>query len=162
MLMYLLEYKFDHAIKKANYEYYEPRTLHDSSLSLSTHAILAADIDNLPLAYSLFERAARIDLGPNMKTSDHGIHAASLGGIWQILVCGFGGVRMLDGNLRINPKLPPQITSISYPINWYGNTLKVKVSRDKVAITNMGTGPIKANIFGQDMTIEKDVTVKKS
>ena len=117
MLMYLLEHKFDHEIKKANFEYYEPRTLHDSSLSLSTHAILAADIDNLPLAYSLFERAARIDLGPNMKTSDHGIHAASLGGVWQILVCGFGGLRMLDGKLRIDPKIPAQIDSISYPIN---------------------------------------------
>jgi len=162
MLMYLLEYKFDHAIKKANYEYYEPRTLHDSSLSLSTHAILAADIDNLPLAYSLFERAARIDLGPNMKTSDHGIHAASLGGIWQILVCGFGGVRMLDGNLRINPKLPPQITSISYPINWQGNSLRVKVSQNKVTIINNGEREVRATVFGQDLTIEQEVTVKKS
>ncbi|UOY05928.1 hypothetical protein L0P88_18550 [Muricauda sp. SCSIO 64092] len=162
MLMYLLEHKFDHAIKKANYEYYEPRTLHDSSLSLSTHAILAADIDNLPLAYALFERAARIDLGPNMKSSDHGIHAASLGGIWQILVCGFGGVRMLDGKLRINPKLPPQIKEITYPINWKGNYLKIKVSEEKIAITNTGNGAVNLSLLGQDLTVERELTVKKT
>lgn len=161
MLMYLLEYKFDHKIKKANYKYYEPRTLHDSSLSLSTHAILAADIDNLPLAYSLFERAARIDLGPKMTTSDHGIHAASLGGIWQILVCGFGGVRMLDGNLRINPKLPTQIKSMSYPINWNGNNLEVIVSHDMVAISNNGKQAVRVSVYGKELTIEKEVTVKK-
>ena len=162
MLMYLLEHKFDHAIKKANYEYYEPRTLHDSSLSLSTHAILAADIDNLPLAYALFERAARIDLGPNMKSSDHGIHAASLGGIWQILVCGFGGVRMLDGKLRINPKLPPQIKEITYPINWKGNYLKIKVSEEKITITNTGNGVVNLSLLGQDLTVERELTVKKT
>ncbi len=162
MLMYLLEHKFDHAIKKANYEYYEPRTLHDSSLSLSTHAILAADIDNLPLAYALFERAARIDLGPNMKSSDHGIHAASLGGIWQILVCGFGGVRMLDGKLRINPKLPPQIKEITYPINWKGNYLKIKVSEEKIAITNTGNRAVNLSLLGQDLTVERELTVKKT
>ncbi|MEM1339465.1 MAG: glycosyl hydrolase family 65 protein [Bacteroidota bacterium] len=162
MLMYLLEHKFSHAIKKANYEYYEPRTLHDSSLSLSTHAILAADINNLPLAYQLFERAAQIDLGPNMKTSDHGIHAASLGGIWQILVCGFGGLRMIDGKLRINPKLPPEIKTISYPINWKGNLLKIKVAQAKVHITNHGKRPVSATILGRDLTIEKEITVSKT
>ena len=162
MLMYLLEYKFDHLIKKANYEYYEPRTLHDSSLSLSTHAILAADIDNLPLAYSLFERAARIDLGPNMKTSDHGIHAASLGGIWQILVCGFGGVRMLNGELRINPKLPPQMRSIRYPITWKGNVLEVTVSQEKIAISNLGATAVQLSVNGQAVVVEKELTINKS
>lgn len=159
MLLYLLEYKFDHSVKKANYEYYEPRTLHDSSLSLSTHAVLAADIDNLPLAYSLFERAARIDLGPNMKTSDHGIHAASLGGIWQILVCGFGGIRMLDGELRINPKLPPQIKSVSYPINWKGSELDVTVTADMLKIKSSSDTKINLIILGKEMEFLNELTV---
>ncbi|WP_299550523.1 glycosyl hydrolase family 65 protein [Seonamhaeicola sp.] len=160
MLMYLLEYKFNDAIKKANYQYYEPRTLHDSSLSLSTHAILAADIDNLPLAYDLFESASRIDLGPNMKTSDHGIHAASLGGIWQIIVCGFGGIRMLDGTLRLNPKLPANIKSIEYPIHWHGNPLKITVTTDAIDIINKGDKPVAIEIYGEKHQIENQLTFK--
>ena len=92
----------------------------------------------------------------------YGIHAASLGGIWQILVCGFGGIRMLDGKLRINPKLPPEIKSIAYPISWKGNSLKVSVSHTAVTVQNQGEKAVNANIFGRDLTIEKDITVKKS
>ena len=142
MLMYLLEYRFGQKIKKANYEYYEPRTLHDSSLSLSTHAVLAADIGNIPLAYSLFRRATEIDLGPKMKTSDHGIHAASLGGIWQILICGFAGVRMLDGNLRIEPSLPTAIKSIDFPLVWKGQDLRVRIADGHFTVKNNGNASV--------------------
>ncbi|AQG80077.1 glycoside hydrolase family 65 protein [Spirosoma montaniterrae] len=136
MLMYLLEHKFGPEIKRANYNYYEPKTLHDSSLSLSTHAVLANDLGDTTLAYELFRRASEIDLGPGMKTSDHGVHAASLGGIWQIVVCGFGGVRMVGGKLRITPSLPEQIDAIQYPIYWQGNRLNVSVSKQDVSIVN--------------------------
>ena len=159
MLMYLLEHKFSPEIKQANYEYYEPRTLHDSSLSLSTHAILAADIDNLELAYSLFERAARIDLGPKMKTSDHGIHAASLGGIWQILVCGFTGVRMVGGKLRINPKLPQEIQSIKVPLNWKGNRLSIFLSHDGIEVFNQGDSLVLFSVYGQNYQLDAQKSV---
>jgi hypothetical glycosyl hydrolase len=160
MLMYLLEHKFSPAIKKANYEYYEPRTLHDSSLSLSTHAILAADIDNLDLAYSLFERAARIDLGPKMKTSDHGIHAASLGGIWQILVCGFTGVRLVGGELRINPKLPKEIEGLRVPLRWKGNKLSIHLTPDFVEVSNLGTADVSFSIYGEQQRLEGSKTLR--
>ena len=159
MLLYLLEYKFDAAVKQANYEFYEPRTLHDSSLSMSVHSVLAADIDDLDLAYSMFQDAASIDLGPKMKTSDHGIHAASLGGIWQVIVCGFGGVRMLNGILRINPKLPPQIESISYPITWKGNELRVTVTHSGISIRNSGQTPVEALIAGQEYVIDDNLEI---
>lgn len=143
MLMYLLENLFDENVKKANYDFYEPITLHDSSLSLSTHSILASDIGDAKLAYSMFQKAARIDLGPNMKTSDHGIHAASFGGIWQIIVCGFGGIRMLDGKLRIDPKLPPDVNHIQFPIYWKGNQLLIDVKPTKLTIMNKGKNDVR-------------------
>ena len=142
MLMYLLEHRFSHEVKQANFSYYEPRTLHDSSLSLSTHAILANDLGNSDLAYSLFERASRIDLGPDMKTSDHGIHAASIGGIWQIVVCGFGGVRMKGGKLFLHPKLPQSIDKIEYPINWKGNRILISAQKEFFSVHNTGESHI--------------------
>ena len=138
MLMYLLEHKFSKEVKLANFNYYEPKTLHDSSLSLSTHAVLANDLADTTLSYDLFRRASEIDLGPNMKTSDHGIHAASLGGIWQIVVCGFGGVRMVGGQLRISPKLPADVAQIEFKIFWKGTPLQVSVGRNQLSIKNTG------------------------
>jgi len=131
VLFYLLEDLFSAEVKKANWEYYEPKTLHDSSLSLSTHSVLASDMGDKEMAYGLFRKATEIDLGPNMKTSDHGIHAASLGGIWQCVVNGFGGVRMLNGQLRIEPKLPDAWDSLSFRINWHGDLLEVGVKHDE-------------------------------
>ena len=136
MLMYLLEHKFSKEVKLANYNYYEPKTLHDSSLSLSTHAVVANDLGDTTLSYELFRRASEIDLGPGMKTSDHGVHAASLGGIWQIVVCGFGGVRMIGGKLRISPNLPADIDEILFNIHWQGSLLNIAVSKHSLTIEN--------------------------
>ncbi len=160
LLLYLLEHFFDHETKEANYHYYESRTTHDSSLSLSIHAVLASDLGDLDLAYSMFEKAARIDLGPNMNSSDKGIHAASLGGLWQIIVCGFGGVRMTNGKLRINPALPDQINSISYPIVWNSNPLNVTISRSSISIINNGAEPVTLTIADTEYRVEKELTVK--
>ena len=96
ILFYLLEQtflqddlRFRDEVKRANFDYYEPRTLHDSSLSLATHAILANDLGEHDLAYSLFKEATEIDLGPMMNTSDDGVHAAAIGGVWKSAVFGF-------------------------------------------------------------------------
>tara|TARA_Y100000385_G_C13049084_1_gene618894 strand:- start:896 stop:1684 length:789 start_codon:yes stop_codon:yes gene_type:complete len=157
MLMYLLEHKFDNQIKKANYEYYEPLTLHDSSLSLSTHAVLAADIGDKDLAYSLFQKAIRIDLGPNMKSSDHGLHTASLGGIWQIIVFGFGGVRMVGGELRISPNLPKGISNLEFQIIWQGEKLQIGITKEKLTITPTNLhATIQCEVFGDKVSITEE------
>lgn len=135
ILMYLLENKFSSDVKKACWEYYEPKTLHDSSLSLSTHSVLASDLNDHDLAYALYKRAAEIDLGPNMKSSDHGIHAASLGGLWQCIANGFAGIRMLDGKLRIEPHLPDKWLSLSLVIYWQGEKIDIKIGQNELVLT---------------------------
>jgi len=160
MLVYVLEDKFNDLIKVANFNYYEPKTLHDSSLSLSTHAVVAADVDDLNLSYELFRRASEIDLGPNKKSSDQGVHAASLGGIWQIVVCGFGGLRMVGGKLQINPKLPPQVKTIRYPFTWKGNPMKVIVSRGSLVIENKGENPVEVTVRNEEYTVKKKLELK--
>lgn len=134
ILFYLLEDLFSHDVKIANYNYYEPKTTHDSSLSLSTHSILASDLNDLDKAYDLFRRAGDIDLGTNMDSSDAGIHGASLGGIWQCIIMGFGGVRMLNETLRIDPKLPQNWEKLEFPMYWQGNHLHVTIHREKLYI----------------------------
>ncbi|SES70807.1 glycoside hydrolase family 65 protein [Anaerobranca gottschalkii] len=137
ILLYLLEHYFSKDVKKANWDYYEPKTLHDSSLSLSTHCIIANDLGEKELAYQLFKKAAQIDLGPNMKSSDHGIHAASIGGIWQCVVNGFGGVRIIDGKLRIQPSLPENWSKLKFVIYYQGDKLSIEITKDKVMIEKL-------------------------
>ena len=162
ILMYLLENKFGTEIKMANFDYYEPKTLHDSSLSLSIHCVLASDIKNLKLAYSLFEKATRIDLGLNMKSSDAGIHTASIGGIWQSVVCGFGGVRMLDGKLRIDSSLPKEWNKLEFPINWRGDRLEVKVTKTEVKIENITklNSEIEVEVHGMKHILKDKLNIK--
>lgn len=160
ILFFLLEDWFSIDVKKANWDYYEARTLHDSSLSLSTHCILANDIGDTQMAYDLFDKASKIDLGPNMKTSDEGIHAASIAGIWQSCVFGFGGVRMLNGNLRINPSLPKQWNKLNFFIHWHGQKLEVTVTKEQIRITNLtGLKEVELEVFGNMYKIKGESVI---
>ena len=137
ILFFLLEGRFSLDVKRANWNYYEPRTLHDSSLSLSTHCVLASDMGDRTMAYDLYKRASRIDLGENMKSSNEGIHSASIGGIWQCIVYGFGGVRMVNGDLRIEPKLPDSWKELRFTIHWKGQELRLTIDKQKLIIENL-------------------------
>ncbi|MFU1792645.1 glycoside hydrolase family 65 protein [Paenibacillus azoreducens] len=149
MLFYLLENRFAPELKRANYDYYEPKTLHDSSLSFSTHSILASDFDDKKLAYQLFRRATEIDLGPHEHSSDAGIHSASLGGIWQCVVMGFAGVRMLNGELHLHPKMPDTWKRLSFPLYWKGSKLKISITEDQVEIKTDQDAEIELVIYGK-------------
>lgn len=138
LLLFLFEDLFEKEEKLINWNYYEPKTMHDSSLSLSTHAILAADLGKLEESYRLFQRAIRIDMGENMLSSNEGIHGASLGGIWQSVVFGYGGVRSLDGHLRIEPHLPREWNQLTFGFEWHRQPLQVVVTKETFTVKNQG------------------------
>ena len=137
-LMILMEELFDEAVCRKNYLYYEPRTLHDSSLSKAVHSMMASDLGMTEAAYEMFRGAAQTDLGPQPHSSDDGIHSANMGGMWQAVVMGFGGLRATDGRLRINPHLPSAWKRLQYQICWQGSRLAVRVTSDAVRIKNDG------------------------
>lgn len=154
VLFYLMEDRFTPEVKKASWEYYVERTLHDSSLSLSTHAVQAADMGDDKMAYDLFKKAATIDLGPYMGTSDAGIHAASFGGVWQCVVYGFGGVRMLNGKLRINPRLPKNWEELQFTLCWKGAKLGITVKGTDVDVRNLtGTKTVALTVNGKEICV---------
>jgi len=162
VLFFLMEDLFPKEVKLASWDYYEPRCLHDSSLSLSTHSVLASDIGDPELGYEMFRKACLIDLdNDNPNSSDAGIHAASYGGLWQCAVYGFGGLRMLGGNLRISPNMPKAWSKLSYTILWKGQKLAVNVTHEYVQVENLTKAtPVDVEISGEKYSITDQITVR--
>jgi kojibiose phosphorylase len=127
MLMYLLPDDFSIEVKRANFEFYEARTLHKSSLSPAIHAIIGIEVGDHARALQYFYRSALVDLADNQGNTADGIHIASAGGTWQILVNGFGGLRLRHGQLTFNPWLPDQWQEIRFRLRWRGNSLSVTI-----------------------------------
>ncbi|MCR5575656.1 MAG: glycoside hydrolase family 65 protein [Oscillospiraceae bacterium] len=163
VLFYLLEEQFSYAVKKASWDYYEPRTLHDSSLSLSTHSVLACDIGDTALGYEMYEKACGIDLSnDDLHSSDAGIHAASCGGLWQCVVYGFGGLRMIGGKLRVSPNLPEDWDRLAYRFFWRGQRIAVEVKKDSVTLVNeTAAAPVELEIWGETHVFSDRLTVEK-
>jgi kojibiose phosphorylase len=139
MLLYILPDAFDAATKRANFEYYEARTLHKSSLSPSIHAIMGIEVGDPSRAEQYFARSAFVDLTDNQGNTAEGMHIASAGGTWQVLVCGFGGFRVVHGQMSFQPWLPERWEAIHFRLRWRGNPLRVHV--DHAGITFELDGP---------------------
>lgn len=134
MLMYVLGLQFSSEIKKENLKYYEPKTIHDSSLSRAIHSLVACNCDEIECAFEQFLYAIDIDIGENPFSSDLGIHAASMGGIWLNIVEGFAGVYESNEKLYVNPKLPKAIKSISFRYHCRGVQLDISIADHEVIV----------------------------
>ncbi|MFX0196274.1 MAG: glycoside hydrolase family 65 protein [Candidatus Hodarchaeota archaeon] len=134
LLQYLLNDQFDQNSKKINFDYYESRTTHRSSLSPSIHAILSAEIGDYSKAYQYFLGAARIDLDDFGGNTFQGIHAASLGGVWQVAINGFAGMSIRDGKLSLDPRLPEKWQKMEFKVKWHGDTMNILVTNDMVQV----------------------------
>ena len=128
MLTYVLPDEFSDDVKRANYEYYEPLTLHKSSLSPAIHSIMSIEVGDPGRAVQYFRRSAFVDLVDNQGNTEEGIHIASAGGTWQMIVNGFGGFRVRHGQMTFKPWLPPDWTAIAFRLKWHGNQLSVSAS----------------------------------
>ena len=120
MLVHLLWDRLPSEVRRANFEYYEPRCGHGSSLSPAIHALVAARLGKIALAERYFRQAAQIDLANNMGNAAGGIHTAAMGGLWQAAVLGFAGLRLARDGPVLRPCLPPGWRSLSMRLQWRG------------------------------------------
>ncbi len=148
MLGVLLPDDVDTDTQAANYDYYEPRTSHGSSLSPAMHALVAARLGRLDDALAYFRLAGGVDLDNRMGNAADGVHIATMGGLWQAAVFGFGGVRADGDAIRVDPKLPPAWTGLTFPVTWRGTRITVSIRTDAMeldldgpALVAVGAGP---------------------
>lgn len=118
--------------KRRNFDYYEDVTIHDSTLSASTFAVIAAEVGHADKAYRYFLDTLRVDLDDLHGNAAHGVHMAAMAGSWLALSWGFGGMRVQDGQLALSPRLPAAWNSYRFGARWRHAHLRVEVGSDGV------------------------------
>jgi trehalose/maltose hydrolase-like predicted phosphorylase len=124
--------------KARNVDYYERRTVRDSSLSACTQAVMCAEVGHLELAHDYTYEAALVDLRDLHENTRSGLHMASLAGAWTALVAGFGGLRDDEGVLSLDPQLPDGISGLRFRLRWRGSRITVDASHADVTYTLRG------------------------
>ena len=143
MYMALRPELFSHEEMEAAWEYYEPKTLHDSTLSFGIHALLASRLNRSEEAMQYFEKAVFLDLKNVMSnTAKEGIHTASLGASLQALVLGFGGLIIEHDNLRVENRLPDSIDEMEYRIRFKDRRYKVRICKGTDPEIFLDTEPV--------------------
>jgi len=156
---YVFEDQFDRETLERHFDFYEPRTVHESSLSPCVHAILASRLGRTEKAYEMYLRTSRLDLDDYNHEVDEGLHITSMGGTWMSVVHGFGGLRIMDGLLSFDPVLPPGWKALSFKILYRGRILNVHIENAKTTIENMEGDGLDLRLWGNGMYLEKSGSV---
>jgi maltose phosphorylase len=158
--MYLFEEQYDRETLLRHFDFYEARTVHESSLSPCIHSVLAARLGMMDKAYALYLRTSRLDLDDYNHEVDEGLHITSMGGSWLAIIEGFGGKRVADGKLALNPQIPSGWKRYAFRLLWKDQPVEVSVTRDGVQILSRGAAPVTIAVWGQDHTLSPGVALK--
>lgn len=151
--IYLFEDEFNLETIRRNFDFYEPRTVHESSLSPCVHSILAAKIGDSKRAYEFYLRTARLDLDDYNAEVHEGCHITSMAGTWMSFVKGFGGMRIKNDKPYFAPSIPEEWESYAFKVTFRGITLKVFVSKEKIVIENLSAKAVEITVSDKDYTI---------
>lgn len=155
LALFLMGDKFTEEEKRADYDYYDPLTTGDSSLSAVVQSIVAAELGYGEKAIDFFIRGLYVDLANLHGNAADGVHVASAGGVWQSLVYGFGGFRDYGGEFSIDPRLPDVWNGLTYRVTIHGCRMRVTVRRRTVEVVveegEHALGPI--NIAGHEVVV---------
>ena len=141
---------------KHHFDFYEPLTVHESSLSPCIHSIIGAKIGYEKKSYEMYLRTARLDLDNYNDDTDDGLHITSMGGTWMAFVMGFGGMRAKNDRLIFNPFLPEKWKSYSFKINFRGANLEVKKERNRFTIINHSNVAASVAVWNRQVVINKN------
>jgi maltose phosphorylase len=158
--IYFFEDSYDIDTIRRNFDFYEPRTVHESSLSPCVHAILAAKLGDEARAYEFYLRTSRLDLDDYNNDTEDGCHITSMAGTWMAVVEGFAGMRVKEDKLSFQPFLPGKWTSFSFHILFRGALLNIKVSKEGVQIKNLSDKETTITVYGKDQLIKASAALE--
>jgi len=153
--LYFLGHLYDRDQKKRNFDFYEPMTVHESSLSPCVHAILAAEIGYEDKAVELYHRTARLDLDNINNDTEDGLHVTSMSGSWLVIAQGFAGMRTACG-LSFRPFLPAGWTSYSFRFIYRGRVIRFEMNRDGVRLLLLSGEPMNLTMWDEDILLNDE------
>jgi alpha,alpha-trehalose phosphorylase len=158
LAMVLLGDEFSAEQKRRNFDYYDPLTTGDSSLSACVQSILAAEVGYERKALEYFQYALLMDLADVAGNVVDGVHVASVGGVWMTLVYGFGGLRDHDGTLRFDPRLPRPWDRLRFNLRFHDRQLVVDLTHDAFRFQLVSGDPLTIDVRGTEvrLTSEED------
>ena len=152
--LYLYYYNFDQETIRCNFKFYEPKTVHESSLSPFVHSILAARTGDIEKAYQLFLHSTRLDLDDYNNEINEGLHITSMAGSWMALVRGFAGMKIIDRKVHFNPVIPQNWKRYTFKVRFQGRVLNVTVSGESTEIRLLEGEPLEVFIKEKPYRIE--------
>ena len=152
--IYLFEDHFDLETIQDNFDFYEPKTVHESSLSPCIHSILAAKIGRLDKAYELYLRTSRLDLDDYNHEADEGLHITSMAGTWMAIVEGMAGIRVFSDSIKMNPVIPKNWKQYHFQILVRNQPLEIRVTQNQCEIVNKGHQDLELSIFNEKILVE--------
>jgi len=161
MLFYLLPGRWPREVVRANWDYYEPRTIHASSLSHPVHGVIAAELGLEDKAREYLSQCLGMDLKDEMSNAHLGAHMATHGMTWVALVRGFGGTWPVGGRVRVEPHLPAGWTRLRFRLKWRGADFVVDIRPERIEVTNLpdATAALPATVLGAEHTVGPGETV---
>jgi maltose phosphorylase len=147
--IFFFEDEFTTDTIRRNFDFYEPRTVHESSLSACIHSILANRIGEVEKAYELYLRTSRLDLDDYNKEVAEGLHITSMGGTWMSIVIGFGGLRIKEGMLSFTPNLPRKWKYLSFIVNFRGRVLNIGISEKETEVKLLKGDTLQVEVNGK-------------
>lgn len=135
--LYLFEEDFDKDTIRKNFNFYEPLTVHESSLSPCTHSIVASMVEDKQKAYELYLQTARLDLDDYNNEVKEGLHITSMAGTWLTIVQGFGGMRVKSDKLHFHPQIPDKWNAFAFNVLFRGNQLNIRIEKNRTIIHNI-------------------------
>jgi kojibiose phosphorylase len=162
LTMLMFPDRFTAEQKRKNFEYYDRRTLHISTLSACMTALAGLEFGIPKYSMRYFTPSLFTDLNDVRGDGDKGIHTASCGGNWQCLIRGFGGVAFRDGRLSISPRVPKAWKSIRYALRWRGAILRIDARPGSVTIRNEGKAAVDAVLFGKPAALKPGRSLRVS
>jgi maltose phosphorylase len=160
-LMYFYSQDYTLEEKRANYEFYEARTIHESSLSPSLHAILAAELGKLDEAYTFFSYGARMDLDNYNRNTDQGLHVTSAAGVWASMIFGFGGMRTDGDVLCFRPSLPAQWNSYRFRVCYRGAVIEARVNGRQIEFQAISGPTVDIRVYEKNYTLDAKGIITK-
>ena len=157
--IYFFNDSFSKEEKQRNFDFYEPMTVHESSLSPSIHAILAAELGMEDKAVEMYQRTARLDLDNYNNDTEDGLHITSMTGSWLAIVQGFAQMKTDHEQLRFAPFLPNTWTAYSFHVNYRGRLLFVSVSSEQVQLTLVSGESCPLKVYEKTYLLEDQLKV---